>query len=193
MKDWIVYLTTCKANGMQYVGVHYGSPDSAYLGSGTVLKAAVRKYGRAAFERQTIRVCVDAEEAYELEELIVDQALLSSGHFYNLALGGRGARSRLTPEEVKAKMRKPKSIQTRQRMSEAKLGITTSQLHKEACRKAQTGRKHAPEVLEKMSQTRKGRTHETVTCPHCGKSGGAPAMGQWHFNNCKLKEKQHGN
>ena len=26
---------------------------------------------------------------------------------------------------------------------------------------------------------------KTVKCPHCNKSGGATAMGRWHFNNCK--------
>lgn len=27
------------------------------------------------------------------------------------------------------------------------------------------------------------------TCPHCGKEGNGAAMHQWHFNNCKLKNK----
>ena len=32
-----------------------------------------------------------------------------------------------------------------------------------------------------------GRKHETVTCPHCGKTGGLTAMPRWHFDNCKEK------
>lgn len=32
----------------------------------------------------------------------------------------------------------------------------------------------------------KGIKKETVTCSHCGKSGGKPAMTRFHFDNCKL-------
>jgi hypothetical protein len=27
-----------------------------------------------------------------------------------------------------------------------------------------------------------------ITCPHCGKEGQYPAMKQWHYDNCKLKQ-----
>lgn len=33
----------------------------------------------------------------------------------------------------------------------------------------------------------KGRMRPQVTCPYCNKTGGAPQMKQWHFDNCKLK------
>ena len=33
----------------------------------------------------------------------------------------------------------------------------------------------------------KGLPVEVVVCPHCGKSGGKPAMGRWHFKNCSSK------
>jgi hypothetical protein len=32
-----------------------------------------------------------------------------------------------------------------------------------------------------------GFKHETITGPHCKKSGGLNAMKRWHFNNCKQK------
>jgi hypothetical protein len=28
-------------------------------------------------------------------------------------------------------------------------------------------------------------THELITCPNCGFTGGAPATRRWHFDNCK--------
>ena len=31
----------------------------------------------------------------------------------------------------------------------------------------------------------RGKKHSLATCPHCGKTGGAPQMKQWHFENCK--------
>lgn len=32
-----------------------------------------------------------------------------------------------------------------------------------------------------------GRKHGTLTCPHCGKTGGLTAMPRWHFDNCREK------
>lgn len=29
---------------------------------------------------------------------------------------------------------------------------------------------------------------ETVTCPHCGKTGGKPIMSRFHFGNCKFQQ-----
>jgi len=35
------------------------------------------------------------------------------------------------------------------------------------------------------SRLLRGYRHETVTCPHCGFTGGATATKRWHFDNCK--------
>lgn len=37
----------------------------------------------------------------------------------------------------------------------------------------------------KISNANKGKPKPIITCPHCGKKGGKPAMKQWHFDNCK--------
>jgi hypothetical protein len=29
------------------------------------------------------------------------------------------------------------------------------------------------------------KTHQQVTCPHCGKVGGSNTMKTWHFDRCK--------
>lgn len=34
----------------------------------------------------------------------------------------------------------------------------------------------------------RGKHHEIVICPHCGKSGGKPGMMKWHFDNCKERK-----
>lgn len=38
---------------------------------------------------------------------------------------------------------------------------------------------------KKIGLSNKGKKHEMVTCPHCGKQGGKSTMSQWHFDNCK--------
>jgi hypothetical protein len=90
-------------------------------------------------------------------------------------------------------------------------GKTKSNEHKKKLSEAAKKRKASPETRKKMSETRKGRkitwdlnanTPELkkqksekmkgipkpkVVCPHCNKSGGAPQMNRWHFDNCKEK------
>jgi len=43
---------------------------------------------------------------------------------------------------------------------------------------------------EHMSKMGKIGGNKKVTCPHCNKEGLARPMNRWHFNNCKLNEKQ---
>lgn len=57
---------------------------------------------------------------------------------------------------------------------------------------AQRGKtwKHSLETIEKMrkpKQYKVNNTQHTITCPHCGKSGGHKTMPRWHFDNCKFK------
>lgn len=43
------------------------------------------------------------------------------------------------------------------------------------------------EHKRKISEGNKGKSKPKLTCPHCGASGGAPQMKQWHFDKCKSK------
>lgn len=185
---WFVYQTTNVATGAIYVGVHFGTEDDKYIGSGVVLKRAVKKYGRLSFMREIVKCCDSVEEAYELEELIVDSDFVDRHDTYNLALGGRGHDGRNNSEETILKMRKPKSEAHRAAISKGKTGKKLSQAHRDACARGRLGSKRSEQTRSKMSRTRTNKVHQIVQCPHCGKEGGAPAMGQWHFNNCKFKE-----
>ena len=37
----------------------------------------------------------------------------------------------------------------------------------------------------------KARLIHTLKCPHCGKEGGKAVMRRWHFDNCKIKNRNH--
>lgn len=39
----------------------------------------------------------------------------------------------------------------------------------------------------KIGLAHKGKKHEIVRCPHCGKEGGKSTMKQWHFEKCRFK------
>lgn len=45
-----------------------------------------------------------------------------------------------------------------------------------------------PEANEKRSKALKDISKPKFQCPHCGRTGGNPAMKRWHFDNCKEKK-----
>lgn len=102
---YIVYETTNLINNKIYVGVHQTKdPDifDGYLGNGiyntcpcsyeqakTRFQCAVKKYGPKNFRRKTLAVFDNDEDAYALEEHIVNKEFLARPDVYNMALGGR--------------------------------------------------------------------------------------------------------
>ena len=88
---FIVYQTTNKQNGKIYVGSHRTLDlDDGYLGSGKVLKRAVKKYGVDQFERTILAEFKTADEMFSYEAQVVDEAFVSRTDTYNLKVGGDG-------------------------------------------------------------------------------------------------------
>lgn len=57
----VVYLTTNMINGKQYIGLDKKNNPS-YLGSGLMLKRAIKKYGRANFVKEILQECSSMQE-----------------------------------------------------------------------------------------------------------------------------------
>lgn len=106
---YIVYLTTSsksKINGINriYVGVHKtNKPEifDGYLGCGVYLnqpssfmypknpfQCAVKKYGANSFNRETLFIYDNKEDAYNKEKEIVDEYFISQPHTFNSSVGG---------------------------------------------------------------------------------------------------------
>jgi hypothetical protein len=89
---YTVYKTTNLINGKIYVGLHVTSNlEDDYLGSGSQLKLAVKKYGRENFKREYIKICNSPEEMYELEADIVNEDFVKRSDTYNMKTGGTGS------------------------------------------------------------------------------------------------------
>lgn len=101
---YIVYQTVNKINNKIYIGVHGTEIDEfdGYIGNGvsiyrpatymnpkTPFQYAVKKYGIKNFIRTTIKEFENEEDAYKLEEQLVNEQFLKREDVYNLALGGR--------------------------------------------------------------------------------------------------------
>jgi hypothetical protein len=90
-KFHFVYKTTNLVNGKEYIGKRSTNKlEDGYLGSGKLLKKAIKKYGRENFIREIISFHNSAEEALKAERLIVNEEYIKNKKTYNLIIGGKG-------------------------------------------------------------------------------------------------------
>jgi hypothetical protein len=90
-KLFFVYKTINLTNNHIYVGVHETyNIDDGYLGSGKLLKQAIKKYGKQNFKREIIKFCSCKQDAFELETQIVNSVFILREDVYNLTEGGKG-------------------------------------------------------------------------------------------------------
>lgn len=91
---WCIYRITNIVNGKTYIGQHmYKDLDDGYMGSGKILRLAIKKYGLHNFSKDIlisdIRTRKDADEA-EIKMIALER---SNGHSeYNIVDGGQGFR-----------------------------------------------------------------------------------------------------
>ena len=68
-----IYRITNLLNGKMYIGQHTTSDlEDGYMGSGLLLKRAIRKYGLKNFRKEWLMFCEDAEELNYMERVFVD-------------------------------------------------------------------------------------------------------------------------
>lgn len=90
-KQHIIYKTTNLINNKIYVGMHStDNLNDGYLGSGWILKQAIKKYSKENFKREVLLVLPSRKEAREVEALLVDTEFISRQNTYNLQEGGMG-------------------------------------------------------------------------------------------------------
>lgn len=88
---YIVYKTTNQVNGKFYIGTHKTIDlNDDYLGSGTLLRRAIDKYGAVNFKKEILFVFDNPEEMFAKEAEIVTDDFLAENNTYNLKRGGFG-------------------------------------------------------------------------------------------------------
>ncbi len=88
---YIIYKTTNITSGKHYIGIHNEDAkyqNGFYYGSGKALKAAIKRYGKENFTRETLFVYNTLEEAIEKEKEIVTEEFVKDSGNYNLTVGG---------------------------------------------------------------------------------------------------------
>lgn len=84
-----LYKTTNRINGKYYIGIHSTDDlDDGYLGSGTYLKRAIKRYGRSNFSKQILSFYLNRRALSKAERGIVTETIVTDPQSYNLVLGG---------------------------------------------------------------------------------------------------------
>ena len=105
MKYYGIYKITNKVNGKMYIGQHITDDlDDGYMGSGAIVKKALKKYGEDAFTKEWLEFAENAEDLNYLERMYVDEEWLVRPDTYNLVLGGGGCKGWHHTEESKKKI-----------------------------------------------------------------------------------------
>lgn len=138
---YIIYKTTNIINNMFYIGAHkqdlcFPVLFDGYLGSGSYLKRAIKKFGRENFIRETLFIYYTPEEAFVKEAEIVDVTFIKRKDTYNIQLGGSGD---MVFNDIK-----------RMRISKAMKGKTSSF----------KGHKHTKETKQLLSNINKTKVGE---------------------------------
>lgn len=109
--NYVIYKTTNLINGKNYIGQHKTEkPDDRYLGSGSALKAAIKKYGKENFKKEIL--LVTTEETVNQDEIRIIKEYKEKGEAqYNIAGGGQGCSNPFLylSEEEKQKIKQKQS------------------------------------------------------------------------------------
>lgn len=140
----IIYKTTCLANGKIYVG-QTTSSDPSYLGSGTKLRCAFKRYGRKKFKRETLKEC-DNQKQLDAWELVFIKKLRATDPKigYNILPGSATGFGQVNPAKLP---------EVRKKISKSNIGRTNSLRNRLAVSKAIKGTKWEDDRRKKLSST----------------------------------------
>ena len=148
----IIYKTVNAINGKFYIGQDSNN-NPEYLGSGTLLKRAIEKYGKENFIKEIVEVCSTKTELNEREKYWIKETKAQEIG-YNIAEGGNGGN---TYDE-----------ETRQRISQEFRGREVDPKTIEKAKKTREKRKQENPDVYKMSEEQKqilSKTHKGKVHP----------------------------
>jgi group I intron endonuclease len=118
----VVYLITNLINNKKYIGMDTKNNPN-YLGSGSLIMKAVKKYGRENFKKEILEICFTINELEKRETYWIKYFdALNDENFYNLAdvrKRGKNPFENKTTEELKIIFNKIKSKERNEKIGKA--------------------------------------------------------------------------
>jgi len=160
---YTVYKIINIKNSKFYIGVHKtNDPYDNYMGSGTAIKNAIKKYGIENFKKEVIAVFEYKEDAYTLEYELTEN--FNSGMMYNMKRGGIGGWSESARESAKRNIKLESCSRGGKKSVELKLGIFSPENEEKRLTNSSLGGKNnigkakSEEHRLKLSESLKGKS-----------------------------------
>ena len=157
-----IYKTTNLINGKIYVGQHKAETfDKYYKGSGQLLTAAFKKYGKSNFTCEILATAETKEELNALEVYwIAELNARDTSVGYNITEGGEGTVGYVHTDGAKNKMSiakkgKPLSLEHRKAIGLQSLGRKMTEENKAKLRAINLGKKASEETKQKLRDAHK--------------------------------------
>lgn len=179
---YCIYRITNLINGKTYIGQHKykDTPYDSYMGSGILIKAAIKKYGIDNFIKDIIVAGIEDKETIsklEIKYIAYERSNNGNG-CYNLAAGGEGC----------GELNKGKHHleETKQKMSEAHKNKPHSEEWNRKVAKANKGKHRSEETRKKLSESHKNHLVSEETRKKMSKR-----MRGNQYNKRKLHSEEH--
>jgi hypothetical protein len=174
-KQFIIYKTTCLINQKFYIGQHETNDiNDSYLGSGLLICASIKKYGKENFIKEILHVFDNKHDMNLKEAEIVNLDLLKNPLCLNLSPGGQGGnlgdgaslknKLKWTPERRTEQSNRMKELRKREDVIEKcknKSGPCPETRRKIA--KTLTGHVQSEETKLKRAESNRGQTRSKET------------------------------
>ncbi len=174
----IIYKTINLINGKIYIGQDTKN-DPNYLGSGKIIKEAIKKYGKKNFTKEIIEICNNQDELNSSEIYWIDKLESRNNEIgYNILSGGLGStgfkQSAESIEKIKENNRSEnfkkimsspevsKKISEGQKNSDAKKNLHKSPEYREKMSKSLKDRIFSDEHRKKLSESLKGKKKSEI-------------------------------
>lgn len=199
-----VYITTNNINNKKYIGkCAYNRLNGweNYLGSGKLLKQAIKKYGIDKFSRHIVLECETLKELDIAEKYYIQSIdACNNDEYYNLAEGGTGGNTRLgyTEDEYKVYCAKFSAPGELNGMYGRKHTAESNAKNKESVMKhwddPEFVEKHRQATVNAMKKVPKETfaysirsRNKTLICPICGNVEQVVTSQQLYCSECKSK------
>ena len=112
MRQYYLYQIKNKINNKIYIGVHQTDDiNDGYMGSGTEIRKAIKKYGKDNFEKEILEYFDNEDDMYAREMEIVTEEFIARKDTYNVSLGGIGMTSEKARQLSRRNWNDPKYVQ----------------------------------------------------------------------------------
>lgn len=168
---YTVYQITNNVNGKIYIGKHQTKDiNDGYMGSGKMLKRAIKKYGIENFTKDILHVFDTEEEMNEKEADLVTEEFCLRKDTYNLCIGGLGGFGYINQNALGSTegrilggmTQKPRVVKQFKDQSQSKSWhekrvSTIIERHGRQAFATFTGKTHTEETKQKISKAKNGK------------------------------------